>query len=94
MDTFFVYLSDFEMYLRCVLFAATLYSYLTWIYSVFDWYPCVLFYPEHGYARLGETFDIFCRRHLLIPDSWAHSFITSVQIGEELVIYFGHQMLF
>jgi hypothetical protein len=52
------------------------------------------FYPEHGYARLGETFDIFCRRHFPIPDSWAHLFSVSVQIGKELVMYFGHQMLF
>jgi hypothetical protein len=54
----------------------------------------VLIYPEHGYARLGETFDIFCRWHFPIPDSWAHSFSISVQIGKELVMYFGHQMLF
>jgi hypothetical protein len=25
---------------------------------------------------------LFCRRHLLIPDSWAHSFSISVQIGK------------
>jgi hypothetical protein len=50
----------------------------------------VLIYPEHGYARVGETFDIFGRWHLLIPDSWAHSFSISVQIGKELVMYFGH----
>jgi len=36
----------------------------------------------------------FCRWHFPIPDSWAHSFSTSVQIGKELVMYFGHQMLF
>jgi hypothetical protein len=54
----------------------------------------ILIYPEHGYARLGETFDIFCRWHVPIPDFWAHLFSTSVQIGKELVMYFGHQVLF
>jgi hypothetical protein len=53
-----------------------------------------LFYPEHGYARLGETFDIFADGTFPIPDSWAHLCSTSVQIGKELVMYFGHQMLF
>ena len=37
---------------------------------------------------------LFCRWNLLIPDSWAHSFNISVQIGKRLVMYFGHQMLF
>ena len=37
---------------------------------------------------------LFCRWHLLIPDSWAPSFSISVQIGKRLVMYFGHQMLF
>jgi hypothetical protein len=37
---------------------------------------------------------LFCRWHLMIPDSWAHSFSISVQIGKRLVMYFGHHMLF
>ena len=36
----------------------------------------------------------FCRWHVPIPDLWAHLFSTSEQIGKELVMYFGHQMLF
>jgi hypothetical protein len=36
----------------------------------------------------------FCRWHVPIPDFWAHLFSTSVHIGKELVMYFGHRMLF
>jgi hypothetical protein len=49
-----------------------------------------LFHPEHGYARLGETIVIFAdgTSQILVPGSLAP------YIGEDFVMYFGHQMLF
>jgi hypothetical protein len=49
-----------------------------------------LFHPEHGYARLGETIVIFAdgTSRTLVPGSLAS------YIGEDFVMYFGHQMLF
>ena len=40
----------------------------------------ILFYLEHGYARLGETFVIL-QKAPPVPDPWAQSFGTSVKIG-------------
>ena len=46
----------------------------------------VLIYPEHGYARLGETIIIFAdgTSRTLVQGSLAS------YIGEYFVMYFGH----
>jgi hypothetical protein len=59
---------------------ATLYSYLTWIYNVFDWYPWFYFIPNMGMAA-SVRYLLFWRWHLLVPDPWAQFFGTSVKIG-------------
>jgi hypothetical protein len=47
-------------------------------------------HPEHGYARLRETIVVL---KMAPPELWsrAHSILC---IGEDVVIYFGHQFLF
>jgi hypothetical protein len=49
-----------------------------------------LFHPEHGHARLEETIVIFTdgTSRTLVPGSLAS------YIGEDFVMYCGHQMLF
>jgi hypothetical protein len=49
-----------------------------------------LFHPEHGYALLRETIFIFAdgTSRTLVSGSLAS------YIGEDFVMYFGHQILF
>jgi hypothetical protein len=49
-----------------------------------------LFHPEHGYARLRETIVIL---QMAPPELWSRAHSISY-IGEDFVMYFGHQMLF
>jgi hypothetical protein len=48
-----------------------------------------LFHPKHGYARLDETIFIFADGtfRTLVPGSLAS------YVGEDFVMYFGHEML-
>jgi hypothetical protein len=36
--------------------------YMTWIYGVLDWHPCLV-YPEHGNALLGDYY------YLIVDDA-------------------------
>jgi hypothetical protein len=47
-------------------------------------------HPEYGYAHLGETIYVF---QMEPPEFWSRAHLI-LCIGEDVVMYFGHQFLF
>ena len=77
------------MYIHYVLLMATLYIVISHVFAVYLIGKHDLFHLDNGYSHPEETIVIFAdgTSRTLVPGSLAS------YIGEDFVMYFGHQIL-
>ena len=88
MDTIHVYLWFWDVDPLCIARGYTLYSYMTWIWSVFYWHPWFISSQAWVCPPQWDNY-YFCRWHL--PNSSLG--LTRFICWWRFVMYFGHQIL-